>query len=549
MPVGALALGVVVFNSDFCESFAFREPAIMTACRLCSGVTNTTAYPAQPGARPDVGPTLTDARWPTPIQNYAANFAFHKYIFPFGYAFGGIKRHRKFTLSAKSSQLTQSLASAAVRYRLHAQSFSTSPFRISPFYLSPFIMGAFRDVAGLVTLQNLQNLASLQQSLPQVASLAAGLSNMANLSGNSSVNAPLNLSIGASAATPRCTQSDQPPSIMATSINTSQPPSSASMQPPNPHIGSQQPAPLPQFILASGHLVQGIQGAQLLIPTSQGNKYYLWGIGIKNNIQLLFDLADVSKIIFSLSIPCDSLLKVLTKDSSLATQTILTIPVNHVNSSDQMVNLALNNGQVIQTSLANLQAMAQNNLLGNPNNSVPPTSNGTINPNLLNPAILSHLFSNGSAQQLLQTLPQMLINPHANPNPPSMLNHSTQPLLPATPSVLTAPTSQSTTQQQPQHKNQVSVGNHYAESKLHAQSIPRNSSPNNMGSSNRINTNGEISISTSHGHISCHNIKRSPSSLSPNCTDSSTADLLIDSPNGLLGTTVFLVRLKNGYKT
>lgn len=30
-----------------------------------------------------------------------------------------------------------------------------------------------------------------------------------------------------------------------------------------------------------------------------------------------------------------------------------------------MVNLALNNGQVMQTSLANLQAMAQSNLLNN----------------------------------------------------------------------------------------------------------------------------------------------------------------------------------------
>lgn len=38
----------------------------------------------------------------------------------------------------------------------------------------------------------------------------------------------------------------------------------------NPLIGSQQPAPMPQMILASGHLIQGIQGAQLLIPTSQG---------------------------------------------------------------------------------------------------------------------------------------------------------------------------------------------------------------------------------------------------------------------------------------
>ena len=51
--------------------------------------------------------------------------------------------------------------------------------------------------------------------------------------------------------------------------------------------------------------------------------------------------------------------------TGLATQTILTIPVNHVNSSDQMVNLALNNGQVVTTSLANLQAMAQTNLLNN----------------------------------------------------------------------------------------------------------------------------------------------------------------------------------------
>lgn len=53
-------------------------------------------------------------------------------------------------------------------------------------------------VAGLVTLQNLQNLASLQQSLPQVASLAVGLQNMSNLQGSSVVNTPLNLSVGSS---------------------------------------------------------------------------------------------------------------------------------------------------------------------------------------------------------------------------------------------------------------------------------------------------------------------------------------------------------------
>jgi hypothetical protein len=44
--------------------------------------------------------------------------------------------------------------------------------------------------------------------------------------------------------------------------------------------------------------------------------------------------------------------------AGIATQTILTIPVNHV-TSGQMVNLALSNGQVVTTTLANLQTLAQ----------------------------------------------------------------------------------------------------------------------------------------------------------------------------------------------
>lgn len=52
-------------------------------------------------------------------------------------------------------------------------------------------------------------------------------------------------------------------------------------QTPTPSIpsllASQQPAPMPQFILASGQLVQGIQGAQLLIPTSQGKIDFFFG--------------------------------------------------------------------------------------------------------------------------------------------------------------------------------------------------------------------------------------------------------------------------------
>ncbi|XP_044263455.1 POU domain, class 6, transcription factor 1 isoform X4 [Tribolium madens] len=326
-------------------------------------------------------------------------------------------------------------------------------------------------MAGLVTLQNLQNLASLQQSLPQVASLAAGLQNMAGLtSGNPVVNAPLNLSVSASVATSRTSQSGS--NTEAAPLNPTQSTGSALPPPPNPLLSSQQPAPMPQFILASGQLVQGIQGAQLLIPTSQG----------------------------------------------LATQTILTIPVNHVNSSDQMVNLALNNGQVVTTSLANLQAMAQTNLLNNTTNAVP-TTNGSIGPSLLNPASLSHLLTNGTPQQLLQTMPSMLNTPPLNP--------LAQPLLSTAPTLLTTPTTQTT----PPHRNPLITT--YSESKLHHQQpISRNPSPPNGSPMNRMaTTNGEITITTSAGPVPSQNLKRSPSSLSPNCTDSSTADLLVDSPN------------------
>ncbi|XP_044263472.1 POU domain, class 6, transcription factor 1 isoform X6 [Tribolium madens] len=289
-------------------------------------------------------------------------------------------------------------------------------------------------------------------------------------SGNPVVNAPLNLSVSASVATSRTSQSGS--NTEAAPLNPTQSTGSALPPPPNPLLSSQQPAPMPQFILASGQLVQGIQGAQLLIPTSQG----------------------------------------------LATQTILTIPVNHVNSSDQMVNLALNNGQVVTTSLANLQAMAQTNLLNNTTNAVP-TTNGSIGPSLLNPASLSHLLTNGTPQQLLQTMPSMLNTPPLNP--------LAQPLLSTAPTLLTTPTTQTT----PPHRNPLITT--YSESKLHHQQpISRNPSPPNGSPMNRMaTTNGEITITTSAGPVPSQNLKRSPSSLSPNCTDSSTADLLVDSPN------------------
>ncbi|XP_066146410.1 POU domain, class 6, transcription factor 2 isoform X2 [Euwallacea fornicatus] len=354
-------------------------------------------------------------------------------------------------------------------------------------------------MASLAQLQNLQNLASLHQTLPQVATLAASLSSMANLhtvqatsTSTNMANGPLNLSVNAaSAATPRPQPSSIPCDHPANSMAplSSQPPPASSLHPQNHLLPSPQPAPMPQFILASGQLVQGIQGAQLLIPTSQG----------------------------------------------LATQTILTIPVNHVNSSDQMVNLALNNGQVMQTSLANLQAMAQSNLLAN--NAPPPpqvpTANGTINPqSLLNSASL----------QLLQSLPQM-ISSHTPPQPnpllnslaPPLLNQST-PLLSQAPPYVSQPTtmfsqappllSQATPpSSQTPPSRLVSGSGSYGETKT----LPNYQAPviSRSALSPGLNGGGRSSAGASESS----NVKRSPSSLSPGCNDSSTADLLIDSPN------------------
>lgn len=77
-----------------------------------------------------------------------------------------------------------------------------------------------------------------------------------------------------------------------------------------------------------------------------------------------------------------------------------------------MVNLALNNGQVVSTSLANLQAMAQPHQLLSSNPQQPPS----IRPNMLNPSLsnallnpgLPNFLSNGAAnaQELLQALQQ-----------------------------------------------------------------------------------------------------------------------------------------------
>lgn len=134
----------------------------------------------------------------------------------------------------------------------------------------------------MLSLQKLQqNIASMQQQQQQqqtTMSSLAGLQGLAGLNA-ASLNSPLNLSIGGTI------------------------PSIAGNLSPGLNLNQNQ---MPQLILASGQLVQGIQGAQLLIPTPQG----------------------------------------------IATQTILTIPVSQqINTNEQLAqSLGLNGGAISPSS-------------------------------------------------------------------------------------------------------------------------------------------------------------------------------------------------------
>ncbi|XP_011697431.1 PREDICTED: POU domain, class 6, transcription factor 1 isoform X3 [Wasmannia auropunctata] len=329
-------------------------------------------------------------------------------------------------------------------------------------------------MAGMVTLQNLQNLANLQ-NLPQVASLAAGLQGMtAGLTNNQLINTPLNLTVSSSGGT-------VPTASSTTAGSHLLPPSSAPMATLPQLLSQPQPVAMPQFILTSGQLVQGIQGAQLLIPTSQG----------------------------------------------IATQTILTIPVSHV-TNNQMVNLALSNGQVVSTTLANLQSLAQpQNMLNTPTSNVP-TSPSLASGLGLNPAALPHLLSNSSAsQQLLNAMqPQQLLQAAQAAQAQAAqavqaVQASQQPLLTTSP-------------QQHSHRH-TSHMNHYTPTEKHHRERPEQSSPLNesvVSAASALNrlaaSNGEITITTTHGPGGV-GVKASPSSMhSPKEEED---DLLNDSPN------------------
>lgn len=109
----------------------------------------------------------------------------------------------------------------------------------------------------MLNLQKLQNLASIQQQKTSMPASLVGLS--AGLPAATCLNSPLNLSLGSSSAN---AHSD---SISSTAA------AAAAAVAMTSNLGSGDTASMmPQLILASGQLMQGVQGAQLLIPTSKG---------------------------------------------------------------------------------------------------------------------------------------------------------------------------------------------------------------------------------------------------------------------------------------
>ncbi|XP_013784111.2 POU domain, class 6, transcription factor 1-like isoform X2 [Limulus polyphemus] len=139
----------------------------------------------------------------------------------------------------------------------------------------------------------------------------------------------------------------------------------------NPGL-SQQVAMTPQFILAAGQPIQGIQGAQLLIPTSSG----------------------------------------------VAIQQLITIPVSQY-AGNQLVQMIATNGQIFTTTLANLQSLSQPYQIPgiSPANSagasnLQPQSMITAG-NLTNP--IPQLLTNASGQ-VVAIGPQVFTQPVIPPN-------------------------------------------------------------------------------------------------------------------------------------
>lgn len=153
--------------------------------------------------------------------------------------------------------------------------------------------------SGLATLMNIQGLTGI----PQMATI--GLQGLTSLGALGQLGGNVKVSLAPSTSNA---------SIVGTSGNGAT--TTVVQSQPNISHQANQAAltqvAMPQFILAGGQLIQGIQGAQLFIPTSSG----------------------------------------------VATQQILTIPINQM-ASGQMVQLITSNGQLFTTTMNNLQGITQ----------------------------------------------------------------------------------------------------------------------------------------------------------------------------------------------
>lgn len=164
--------------------------------------------------------------------------------------------------------------------------------------------GASQLGSGLTTMMNIQGLGGI----PQVATI--GIPGLTSLGTMGQLGPNVNVSLAPSSSNASIVASGN---IPTSTVVTSQ----ANVMQHQANQAALTHVAMPQFILAGGQLIQGIQGAQLLIPTSSG-----------------------------------------VDANNFATQQILTIPVNQV-ASGQVVQLVTSNGQVFATTLNNLQGMSQ----------------------------------------------------------------------------------------------------------------------------------------------------------------------------------------------
>lgn len=279
----------------------------------------------------------------------------------------------------------------------------------------------------MLSLQKLQqNIVSMQQQQQHQSPLhsLSGLQGLAGISA-ASLNSPLNLSIGGAMSSLGSNTS------IGLNMNSNQ---------------------MPQLILASGQLVQGIQGAQLLIPTPQG----------------------------------------------IATQTILTIPVSQqLNTNEQLAqSLGLNSGAISpNTGLLSPHALSSSvqQLLT------------AIQPQIFN-ATQTHVPSASPSGSGLSTTSQPSINVQHNPR--VQTPKSSPPRNASTSSMSSIGSSH--------HQDRLHIYEKplLSSSSITTTSMTPSNTASHTHVPPLYSTNGHSQLKTSPHHMSHHSIKRSHSPTS-----------------------------------